>query len=50
MLGIFASAQRRKRKAKLKKKKKQNSGNFRNCERQFWKGQMSGQRCLRNTH
>jgi len=51
MLGHFASAYRkkkqrkRKKKAKKKEKEKTASGNFRNCGRQFWKRQMSGQRC-----
>lgn len=45
MMGKFASAQREK-----KKEEKKSQWNFRNCERQFWKRQMSGQRCGRNTH
>lgn len=36
----FACVHRKKKIRKIKKK--QTSGNFRNCEKQFWKKQMSG--------
>lgn len=41
MLQKFASAQKKK---KISKEKKI-SGNFRHCERQFWKRHMTRQRC-----